>query len=46
MLEKLRYQNHLGEMIDFGAEGIFVKTNELHDYTWKAVAKNGRISVI
>ena len=46
MLEKLRYQNHLGEMIDFGADGIYVLLGDMHDYMWEAVTRNGRISAL
>lgn len=46
MQEQLRYQNHLGEMIDFGKDGIFVNTNKLHDYDWKVTKKNGRITLL
>lgn len=44
MLERLKYMNHLNEVIDFGKDGIFVNTNDLHDYTWTVTKKNNRIS--
>ena len=44
MLERLKYMNHLNEVIDFGKDGIFVNTNDLHDYTWNVTKKNNRIS--
>lgn len=44
MLEQLKYQNHMGEVIEFGRDGIFVNTNDLHDYTWNVTKKNDRIS--
>lgn len=44
MLERLKYQNHLGEVIDFGQNGIFVNTGTLHDYEWKTTTRGNRIS--
>ena len=44
MLERLKYMNHLNEVIDFGKDGIFVNTNDLHDYSWTVTKKNNRIS--
>ena len=44
MHERVKYQNHLGEEIDFGRNGIYVKSSELHDYQWDVVQKNGKIS--
>ena len=44
MQERLQYKNHMGEIIDFGREGIYVKSNALHDYNWTVIEKNGRIS--
>ena len=44
MLEQLKYQNHLGEIFEFGKDGIFVDTNELHDYEWKVTRKDSKIS--
>lgn len=44
MLERLKYQNHLGEVIDFGREGVFVNTNDLHDYKWSTTTRGDRIS--
>lgn len=46
MLESLKYKNHLNEVIDFGKDGIYVNTNDLHDYEWKATTKNNRISAL
>lgn len=40
MLEKLIYKNHVGEVFDFGKDGIFVNASDLHDYEW-AVATKG-----
>lgn len=46
MLESLKYKNHLNEVIDFGKDGIYINTNNLHDYEWKATTKNNRISAL
>ncbi len=44
MLEQLKYKNHLNEVFEFGKDGIFVDTNELHDYEWTVKKKGNRIS--
>lgn len=44
MLEQFRYQNHLGEVFEFGKDGIFVDTNDLHDYEWDVTRKGNRIN--
>lgn len=44
MLERLQYKNHIGEVIDFGRSGIYVKASDLHDYSWTISQKNGKIS--
>lgn len=44
MLEQLRYKNHMNEVFNFGVDGIFVNTNELHDYEWDVTTKNNKIS--
>lgn len=44
MLEQLKYKNHLNEVFEFGKDGIFVDTSDLHDYEWKVTSKNNRIS--
>jgi len=44
MLEQLKYKNHVGEVFEFGKDGIFVNTNDLHNYEWKVSAKGGRIT--
>lgn len=44
MLEQLQYKNHLGEVISFGKEGVFVNENDLRDFAWSYTAKNNRIS--
>lgn len=44
MLEQLKYKNHLNEVFEFGKDGIFVNTSDLHDYSWTVTKKNNRIS--
>ena len=46
MLERLRYKNHMGEVIDFGQSGILVSKNDLHDYSWTVTQKNNKISAL
>lgn len=44
MLEQLKYKNHLGEVIDFGSDGVFVNASELHNYEWQTSTIGNRIS--
>lgn len=44
MLEQLQYRNHLGEVISFGMDGIFVNENDLRDFAWSYTSKNNRVS--
>lgn len=44
MLEQLIYKNHLNEVFEFGKAGIFIDTNELHDYEWDVTTKNNRVA--
>lgn len=44
MLEQLKYKNHLNEIFEFGKNGIYVNTNNLHDYSWDSTKKGNRIS--
>lgn len=44
MLEQLIYKNHRNEVFEFGKDGIFVNTNELHDYEWTVTKKNNKIA--
>lgn len=46
MLEQLKYKNHLNEVFEFGKDGIFVDTNELHDYEWSVTKKGNRIAAL
>lgn len=44
MLEQLKYKNHFNEVFEFGKDGIYVDTNDLHDYEWSVTSKGNRIS--
>lgn len=44
MQERLRYKNHMNEIIDFGSAGIFVSSSDLHDYNWTITQRNNKIS--
>lgn len=44
MLEKLKYINHIGEVIEFGKNGLFVNSNDLRDFAWSVTSKNDIIS--
>ena len=46
MLEQLKYKNHMNEVFEFGRDGIFVDTNELHDYEWSVTKKNNKITAM
>lgn len=43
-VEKVKYINHLNEVLEFGTGGLYVNKNELHDFVWSVVSKNDRIS--
>lgn len=44
MIEKITYKNHMNEEINFGQNGIYVNSNDLHDFAWTYNSKNNRIS--
>lgn len=44
MLEQLMYKNHMNEVLEFGKDGIFVDTSDLHDYEWTVTKRNERIT--
>ncbi len=46
MLERLKYKNHINEVIDFGLYGVYVNTNALRDYEWKVTSRGNRISAL
>lgn len=43
MIEQLKYINYLNEVFEFGKDGIFVDTNELHDFEWNVTKRDNRI---
>ena len=43
MLEQAKYVNHLGEVIEFGKNGIFANSNDLRDYAWLYDSDKNRI---
>lgn len=43
MLEKLRYVNSRGEVLNFGENGIYVNQNDLRDWDWAYSTTYGRI---
>lgn len=40
MHEKIKYINHLGEIIEFGSGDYFINESELHDYSWSYSSDN------
>lgn len=46
MLERFKYQNHLNEVFDFGKNGVFVDSNDLHDFEWTVTTKNEKIAAM
>lgn len=44
MYEQLKYINHLGSELDFGANGLYVNENDLHDFAWSVITMNDKIS--
>ena len=46
MLEQLKYKNHMNEVFEFGKDGIYIDTSDLHDYEWTVTKKNNRISAL
>lgn len=44
MLEKFKYINHLGEVLEFGTGSLFANENELHNYEWEVLTIGDKIS--
>jgi hypothetical protein len=42
--ECIKYENHLGEIIEFGKDGIYVNANTLRDYSWSYTSSNSKVS--
>ena len=43
MLELFKYVNHVGEVLDFGKDGLFANANDLRDYSWNYDSDKNRI---
>ena len=44
MLEKFKYINHVGEVLEFGKAPLFVNENDLRDFSWSVDSMNDKIS--
>lgn len=44
MLEKFKYINHLGEVLEFGKFPLFANYNDLRDFSWDVRSTNEKIS--
>lgn len=44
MLEQLIYKNHMGEIFEFGKDGIYVNMSDIHNYEWETSTKGRKIS--
>lgn len=44
MLEKIKYINHMNEVLEFGESKLFVNESDLHDFAWEITSKNDKIS--
>lgn len=44
MLEKIKFVNHIQEEMSWGEYGIYVNSNDLHDYSWDFTSDNNKIS--
>ena len=45
MLEKIKFVNHIQEEMTLGEGGIYVNSNDLHDYSWDFTSEIGRAHV-
>lgn len=43
MLDCFKYVNHVGEVLEFGKDGLFANYNDLRDYSWNYDANKNRI---
>lgn len=43
MLESFKYVNHVGEVLEFGKDGLFANSNDLRDYSWNYDSDKNRI---
>lgn len=44
MLEKIQYINHMGEVLDFGTNNLFVNESDLRNFKWDITSKGNKIS--
>ncbi len=44
MLEKFKYINHIGEVLEFGKAPLFVNENDLRNFSWVVDTMNDKIS--
>lgn len=44
MLVPIKYINHIQEMVFFDTPKLFIQKSDLHDFSWNAQSKNGKIS--
>ena len=44
MLEKFKYINHLGEVLEFGTGSLYANENDLHNYEWNVLTVGDKIS--
>ena len=44
MLEKIKYINHMNEVLELDNPKMFVQENGLHDFSWNVSSRNDRIS--
>lgn len=44
MIERIKYINHMNEVLEFGKNGMFVNENDLRDFVWSVKSKNNKIS--
>lgn len=42
--ERLKYINHLGQVIDFGVDGFYVNANDMRDYAWETTTRGDKIT--
>lgn len=42
--ERLKYINHLGQVIDFGVDGFYVNANDMRDYEWEVKTRSDKIT--
>lgn len=43
-MDNIKYVNHLGEELAFGANGLYINASELHDFSWDVLSVHDKIS--